>query len=243
MLSGIGPADHLRSHGITPIADLLGVGQNLQDHLQLPVVYQSRVERPMTTVLTGNVLFVRTQTDRGDAPPDLQLNFTPAVPAPLAPVLNLPVPVLIFLPILVQPDSTGEVRLRSGNPQDPPIINPNYLQQDADVQVFVQAVKLIRELANTKAFAEFNGGELAPGPGTDLDGFIRTQTSTLWHPVGTCKMGRDAQAVVDPRLRVQGVEGVRVADASVMPSIPSGNTVAACFMIGEKVADMILEDK
>ncbi len=243
MLSGIGPADHLRSHGITPIIDLPGVGQNLQDHLQLPIVYQSKVERPMPTVLTGNVLFVRTRADRGDAPPDLQLNFTPAVPAPLAPVLNLPVPVFIFLPILVQPDSIGEVRLRSGSPQDPPIINPNYLQHDADVQVFVQAVNLIRELANTKAFTEVNGGELAPGPGTDLEGFIRTQTSTLWHPIGTCKMGQDAQAVVDPHLRVHGVEGVRVADASVMPIIPSGNTQAACFMIGEKVANMILEDK
>ncbi len=241
MLSGIGPADHLRSQGIPPIIDLPGVGQNLHDHLQLPVIYQSKVDRPMPFILTGNVLFVRTRTDRGDAPPDLQLNFTPAVPTPLAPILNLPVPALIFLPILVQPDSIGEVRLRSGNPQDPPIINPSYLQHDSDVQVFVQALKLIRELANTKALAESTDGELAPGASADLDGYIRTQTSTLWHPIGTCKMGRDAQAVVDSRLRVHGLEGVRVADASVMPTIPSGNTQAACFMIGEKLADMILE--
>ncbi|MGK3963979.1 GMC family oxidoreductase [Sorangium sp. So ce118] len=243
LLSGIGPADHLRQHGVRPIVDLPGVGQNLQDHVQLPVVYQSRVARPMPTVLTGNALFVRTRTERGDAPPDLQLNFTPAVPSPLAPVLNLPVPVLIFLPILVQPDSTGEVKLRSGDPQDPPIINPNYLQRGADVQVFVQAIKLIRELASTKAFTELNGGELTPGPQADLEGFIRAQASTLWHPVGTCRMGRDARAVVDAQLRVHGTEGVRVADASVMPIIPSGNTAAACFMIGEKLADMILEDK
>ena len=120
MLSGLGPAEGLRAHGVAPVVDLPGVGQNLQDHLQLPVVFQSNVERPMATLLTGNVLFTRTRSDGPDAPPDLQLNFTPAVPAPLAPLLNLPVPVSIFLPILVQPDSVGEVRLRSSDPHAPP---------------------------------------------------------------------------------------------------------------------------
>jgi choline dehydrogenase len=241
MLSGIGPADHLRSHGIPVIADLPGVGQNLQDHLQLPVVYRSNVDLPMPTLLTGNVLFVRTQADA--EAPDLQLNFTPSVPAPLAPILALGMPACIFLPILVQPRSVGEVRLRSAHPQDPALINPNYLQQDADMRVFVQAVELIRELMRTRAFADLNGGELVPGRDAELEGFIRTQTSTLWHPVGTCKMGRDDSAVVDPWLRVYGVQGVRVADASVMPTIVSGNTLAACYMIGEKVADRLLQDK
>lgn len=242
MLSGIGPADHLRSHGITPITDLPGVGQNLQDHLQLPVVYRSKIDRPLPYILTGNVLFVKTRTDRDNAPPDLQLNFTPAVPAPLAPIINLPIPGMIFLPILVQPDSIGEVRLRSGKPEDSPMINPHYLQQESDVQVFVEALKLIRDLAHTAAFADSAAEELAPGDGAELDGFIRSQASTLWHPVGTCKMGGDDQAVVDTQLRVHGIEGLRVVDASVMPTVPSGNTLAACYMVGERAAEMILKN-
>ncbi len=105
--------------------------------------------------------------------------------------------------------------------------------------MLVKALDLIRSIAATEAFAELGGEELAPGPG-DPEGFIRSQASTLWHPAGTCKIGQDAMAVVDPQLRVYGVEGLRVADASVMPTVTSGNTVAACFMIGEKAADMIL---
>jgi choline dehydrogenase len=141
----------------------------------------------------------------------------------------------------VQPFSLGEVKLQSANPGDPPSINPNYLACDTDVEVLIKAVQLCRNIANTKAFAELNGGEVVPGPNADLVSFARAQGSTLWHPAGTCKMGRDAKAVVDPWLRVYGVQGVRVADASVMPTITSGNTVATCFMIGEKAADMMLE--
>jgi choline dehydrogenase len=111
------------------------------------------------------------------------------------------------------------------------------------VQTFVEAVRIIRNLVKTSAMAEHYEGEIAPGPDADLDGYIRSQCSTLWHPVGTCKIGQDADAVVDPQLRVRGVEGLRVADASVMPIITSGNTQAACFAIGEKVADMILKDR
>jgi choline dehydrogenase len=240
MASGIGAADELRHHGITVVADLPGVGQNLQDHVQLPVIFRSKVDMPMTTLLTGNVLFVNTREDLADAAPDLQLNYTPSMPAPLSPMLpNFGGPISIFLPILVQPKSTGEVKLRSGNPQDPPLINPNYLQEDADLQVLVKAVQLCRDIANTKAYSELGGGELAPGDG-DLVGFIRSQASTLWHPAGTCRIGGDPMAVVDSQLRVRGIEGLRVADASVMPAVTSGNTVAVCFMIGEKAADMIL---
>jgi choline dehydrogenase len=149
---------------------------------------------------------------------------------------------MIFLPIMVQPDSIGEVRLRSGNYADSPIVNPNYLQRDSDVQVLKEAVKLIRELVKMKALAELAAEELAPGSEADVEAYIRTQASTLWHPVGTCKMGRDDHAVVDPRLRIHGLEGVRVADASIMPTITSGNTQAACFVIGERAAEMILAD-
>ncbi|MFN2203206.1 MAG: GMC family oxidoreductase [Caldilineaceae bacterium] len=242
MLSGIGPASQLGKLGIDVVSDLPGVGQNLQDHVQLPVIYRTNVEIPNTTLLTGNVLFVQTREGGDAAPPDLQLNFTPSAPKPLLPVLpDFGGPVCIFLPILVQPFSTGEVSLRSADPLEPPVINPNYLTQDADYQVFVKALGLIREIAGASAFSDLNGGELAPGEG-DPEGFIRSQSSTLWHPAGTCRIGQDRTAVVDPQLRVYGVDGLRVADASVMPTVTSGNTVAACFMIGEKAADMLAQN-
>ncbi len=178
------------------------------------------------------MLFLRTREGAEAAPPDMQLNFTPSIPAPLAPLLNIPFAACIFLPILVQPFSIGEVTLRSADPLAPPSINPNYLQQPADVEAFVKVIEVIRAIANTPAFSDLNEVEILPGAGADLEGFIRSQGSTLWHPAGTCKIGRDAMAVVDPQLRVYGVEGLRVADASVMPTVTSGNTVAACFMIG-----------
>ncbi|MDR3575255.1 MAG: GMC family oxidoreductase N-terminal domain-containing protein [Anaerolineaceae bacterium] len=244
--SGIGPANELKAFASadTPlVVDSPGVGKNLQDHMQLPVVFQTKVNIPNTTLLTGNVLFVQTRTGGPEAAPDLQLNFTPSVPAPLAPILNIPVPACIFLPILVQPFSKGEVCLRSSDPLEAPVINPGYLNQKADLKVFVEAVRLIREIANTSAFADMNSAELVPGPGADLEGFIRSQSSTLWHPAGTCKMGQDAMAVVDPQLRVYGVDGLRVADASIMPTVTSGNTVATCFMIGARAANIILGEE
>jgi choline dehydrogenase len=240
MLSGIGPAAHLAAFGIDVVADLPGVGQNLQDHVQLPVVFKRKTDSPMTTLLTGNVLFLRTREGSDAAPPDMQLNFTPSIPAPLAPMLNIPFAACIFLPILVQPFSIGEVKLRSADPLDPPSIDPNYLQQPADVLAFVKVIEVIRAIANTPAFADLNEAEILPGAGADLEGFIRSQSSTLWHPAGTAKIGRDAMAVVDPQLRVYGVDGLRVVDASIMPTVTSGNTVAPCFMIGWKAADMIL---
>ena len=240
MLSGIGPAAHLRTYGISLVADLPGVGQNLQDHVQLPVVFKRKTDAPLPELLTGNVLFLRTRDGAEAAVPDMQLNFTPSIPAQLAPILNIPVAACIFLPILVQPFSRGEITLRSANPLDPPSVNPNYLQQPADVQAFVKVIEVIRAIANTPAFSELNDAELVPGPGADLEGYIRANSSTLWHPAGTAKIGRDAMAVVDPQLRVYGVEGLRVVDASVMPTVTSGNTVAPAFMIGWKAADMIM---
>lgn len=239
MLSGIGPAAHLREHGIAVVVDQPGVGANLQDHLQLPVVFKRRSDAPHTTLLTGNVLFMRTRVGAQAAAPDLQLNFTPSIPRPLAPLLNLPIAACIFLPILVQPFSRGSVTLRSADPFAPPRIDPGYLSVDADVQVFRRALNVIREIAAQPAFHELNEAEIQPGPNADVDAFIRSQASSLWHPAGTARMGRDARAVVDPQLRVHGVAGLRVVDASVMPTIPSGNTVAPTFMIGWRAADLM----
>jgi choline dehydrogenase len=134
------------------------------------------------------------------------------------------------------------VSLRSANPQDTPIINPNYLQEQVDVETQVNAVKLARKLMNTKSFAEYYDGEIVPGSDADLEKFVRENASTIWHPVGTCKMGRDDLSVVDPMLKVYGLEGLRVADASIMPIVTSGNTYAASVMIGEKLVDILLTD-
>jgi choline dehydrogenase len=154
--------------------------------------------------------------------------------------LNFGGPAAIFLSMMVQPKSIGELRLKSANPSDQPVINPNYLADETDIQILADGLKKIRELAATNAFADTLDFEIAPGPDTPLDTYIRTQAVTIWHPAGTCKMGTDAQAVVDPQLKVRGVEGLRVADASVMPTLVTGNIGAACFMIGEKAADLVM---
>lgn len=242
MLSGVGPAAALRSLGIATVSDLPGVGMNLCDHVQLPIVYRAASPQPAPTLLTGNVLFVKTRSGPDAVSPDLQLNFTPAVPAPLASVLNFGGPAAIFLPILVQPKSRGEVRLRSADPLVPPAIDPRYLTDPADVAVFEQALELVRKLARTKALGAMLREELAPGAAPEAFAeHLRNASSTLWHPVGTCRMGTGANAVVDDKLRVHGVRGLRVVDASIMPHVPSGNTVAASIMIGERASDWMLK--
>lgn len=247
MLSGIGPADHLRSLGIPVIADLPGVGQNLQDHLRLPnIIYRSKQAMPFIELAAEVGLFTRVRSGIAAAPPDLQINFSAGIAgwAPeTIPPTEPPKDFSLFVPVLIQPQSRGEVKLRSTNPQDPPMIDPRYLSMETDVQTYIKGVELCRQIANTQAFAPFNDGEVAPGPDADLEQFIRNNATTIWHPVGTCKMGHDPLSVVDPQLRVHGVEGLRVVDASIMPTIPSGNTNASCIMIAEKAADMILSDQ
>jgi choline dehydrogenase len=241
MLSGIGAADQLKAQGIPVVADLPGVGQNLQDHLLLPVMYRSKQELPPPTFIAEAGMFVRTRPGLSAASPDLQYHFSAGISAFVPPEVQSPT--FFFVPILVKPQSRGYVGLRSADPLAPPVIQPNYYQSDVDLQVHLRGIRLARELAATKAFAEFNDGEIAPGLNAteaELRDFIRNHASTVWHPVGTCKMGHDALAVVDPQLRVHGVDGLRVADASIMPTIVAGNTNAACVMIGEKAADMIL---
>ncbi len=241
MLSGIGPAEELKTLGIPVLIDLPGVGQNLHDHVQLPVIFRSTISSPHPVLLAGNVLFTRTRSIKSSDAPNLQILFSPNIPSALSAVIPVPPPACVFVPILVQPKSRGELRLRSSEPQDPPLINPNYLGEKEDFEILVEAIQLVRALAGTKAFAPLNTGEIAPGPGADLETYIRGSASTIWHPVGTCKMGRDPLSVVDSKLHVHGIEGLRIADASIIPTITSGNTFASCVMIGEKLADELVK--
>ncbi len=244
MLSGIGPADDLKTWGIPVVQDLPGVGQNLQDHLLLPIIYTSKVNLPIPDFLAEAGLFVWTQTEPAvGSSPDLQYHFAAGKPELLPPHLNLAEPTFGFVPILTQPQSRGFVKLRSSDPLAPSLINPQYLSHAGDVQVLRKGIELTRMLAQTQAFQPFTKQEVTPGQQAseaELEQFIRNTASTVWHPVGTCKMGQDGLAVVDWELRVHGLEGLRVADASIMPTIVSGNTNAACIMIGEKVAELLM---
>lgn len=262
LLSGIGPADELRRTGISAIHDLPGVGKNLQDHPMVSVGYLC--EKPVSMAsaeslpnllryllfkrgpLVSNVaeagIFLRTRPDL--QVPDLQLLFGPAyyVNHGLTPRKEH---CFGFGPTLVTPESRGNISLRSSNPLDSPAIRANYLSAEADLRVIVEGVRLSRQLAHSKAFEPFRGEELHPGENIQSDAevaeFIRNEAQTLYHPVGTCKMGNDPMAVVDSNLCVHGIERLRVVDASIMPRIIAGNTNAPTIMIAEKAADMILQ--
>jgi choline dehydrogenase len=247
MLSGIGSAEQLQDCGISSVIDLPGVGQNLQDHLLLGVGYRCKQEQPLPNLLSEAGLFTYTEPklDTITDSPNLQFFFGPV--QFLEPQYQVEGPGFTFAPILCQPKSRGRVTLKSKNPQDLAIVRANYLQSDTDLNVLVRGIELSRELANTSAFDEFRGEELAPGFAVrsklQLSEYVRQVASTVWHPVGTCKMGIDRNAVVNPQLKVYGVEGLRVADASIMPTITSGNTNAATIAIGEKAADLIINSR
>ncbi len=243
MLSGIGNADHLHALEIPVIADLPGVGQNLQDHLLVGIGYQSTQALPPispTSNLVEAGLFLHSSRSN-EVAPDLQFLFSPAlwIGSAIAP----DIPGFTLIPALLNPQSRGTVTLQSTNPADPPAIQANYLQHETDLQVLIEGIKIARQLARSNAFDEIKGKEMAPGSEVISDAafsaYIRQAANTFWHPVGTCKMGNDSLAVVDAQLRVHGVAGLRVVDASIMPTITSGNTNAPTIMIGEKAADLI----
>ena len=243
MLSGIGPAPELTAHGIGVVADLPGVGQNLQDHMILGVGYLARQEHPFEpTLIAETGFFTRSQASDKEEPPDLQMLFGGV--KFVSPRYDREGPGFTFAPVIVQPRSVGSLTLRSASPHDAPVLQPNYLTHGDDIATFITGIEMARALAGTSALADFVKTEIAPGPGVtrraDLVEFIRENAGTLWHPVGTCRMGDDDMAVVDARLRVHGVEGLRVADAAIMPRIVAGNTNAACIMIGEKASSLVL---
>jgi choline dehydrogenase-like flavoprotein len=263
MLSGIGPAAALSALGIAVVADAPGVGQNLQDHLASGATYECR--RPVSLAnaeslgnlaryllfgrgpLTSNVgeavAFVRTR--EGLAAPDLELIFAPAYFMEHG-AANPTGHGFTVGAVLLRPESRGWLALRSRDPAAAPVIRPNYLSAPADLAALIAGARYVRRLVAADAFAPYRGNEVWPGSERQTDGalgdFIREKCESLYHPVGTCKMGSDPMAVVDERLRVRGIDRLRVADASIMPTIVGGHTHAAAVMIGEKAADMVAAD-
>lgn len=242
MLSGIGPASHLESFGIPVVADLPGVGENLKDHLLVRMSWHLAQPQPAPIILSEVNLFAYSRPDLGDVAPDLQFMFAPFFFPEYGPVDQG----ITLVPVVAQPRSTGTVRLRSSDPLDPPVISPNYLSAPEDVEVLLRGLELGYDLMSSPLMRPFTGEEVVPGPAVRTDEerreYIRNTAVTVWHPACTCRMGTDSMSVVDPMLRVHGVEGLRVIDCSIMPDIVNANLQATVIMIAEKGADAILNE-
>ena len=263
LLSGIGPADQLAEVGMRPLLDLPGVGKNLMDHIQVPLAYHcpmpisledrdmpeqlERYERERMGLLTSNMGesggFVK--LDPAAPAPELQFHFGPGwfVRHGFETPDGHGFTILVGM---VNTKSIGELKLQSEDPLAAPLIDLACLEHADDVQVLLRGLKLGRQIAATASFDPYRGAEFLPGDNITADdeliNYIREFATTIYHPVGSCKMGNDSLSVVDERLRVHGLRGLRVADASIMPHIINANTNAPCMMVGEKAADMILED-
>ncbi len=266
MLSGIGPAAHLAEHRISTVADL-PVGQNLHDHLFFPLTFLAPnaghkgtplhfLSGILTERLRGSSWFSRSvfeyvaflKTSASEPIANLQLHSLPwAYPSPNQDKDERPKvdtrPALTVQPTLIYPKSRGEVLLRSTDPADKPHIDPHYLQEEADARTLMDGIALTREILRSSAIASEITAELHPGAAFfDLPSLrkeLPNRVATVYHPVGTCRMGSDERSVVGPDLRVRGIEGLRVADASVMPTVTGGNTNAPSIMIGERCADLM----
>jgi len=267
MLSGIGPADHLRSHNIAVMADSPGVGANLSDHPMVTAMWHTPKSRglweqasprnlarwqlmhsgPLTTNVAESGGFSR--SDEGLPAPDIQWHALPS-PYQNGGLTDPSIRALSLLVTLVAVGSRGRIQLRSADPRHKPVIDPAYLSHGADIEPLVAGIQMAREFAAARPMSKICKSELAPGEGVrtdaDIRDFIRHSLTTIYHPVGTCAMGGDSKlaasrltSVVDPDLRVKGIDGLRVVDASVMPTVPRGNTNAPTIAIAEKAADLI----
>jgi choline dehydrogenase len=264
MISGIGPADHLAEHGIEVVADRPQVGEHLEDHLSTAVLRECPQKVTLTAaagglgalkelgnyllrhkgMFTSNVgeavAFIK--SDDSLAAPDLELIFAPGpfVNHGLEPPAGHGVTLGV---VLLQPDSRGRIRLASADIADAPRIDPGYLTGESDLRRLVFGLRYADRLLDQEPLKPYAAGPYAPYPGGDDDAvlarYVRENSETLYHPVGTCRMGTDADSVVDPALRVRGVDNLRVVDASVMPRINRGHTNAPSVMIGEKAADLL----
>jgi choline dehydrogenase len=268
MLSGIGPADELKAHGIKPLVDLPGVGKHLEEHGSVPLIMAAtkptflselRVDRAAWWTMrwalfgdgpfacNGNTAGIFARSRPGLERPDIQLtcNTVGLFDRPWLPwqakgrnyAFNCIVAV-------IHPESQGTVTLRSADPTDKPRINLNIFSAEADIDTAIRGIAMARELYATEPQKSLIAREIMPGPQAAsrdaLAAYIRRMATTMAHPTGTCRMGNDSGAVLDAELKVRGVDGLRVADASVFPSIPGGNTNAPCIMVGEKAADLLL---
>jgi Choline dehydrogenase and related flavoproteins len=264
MLSGIGPGQHLQEHGIRVLHDLPGVGQNLQDHPDFVFGYQARSLDLLGISLAGSLRMVREtvrylrkrrgmltsnfaegggflKTDPGLPAPDLQLHFVVSIVDNHARTLHAAHGYSCHV-CLLRPKSRGKVTLHSADPLQAPDIDPAFLSHPDDIDTLVKGYKMTRKLMDAPALAQVRHKELfTAGVRTDQDirDVLRARSDTVYHPVGTCRMGIDAWAVVDPCLRVHGIEGLRVVDASIMPTLIGGNTNAPVMAIAEKAVDLI----
>lgn len=270
MLSGIGPAAHLEEQGIAVKQDLPGVGQNLQDHLDAIIQWRSETPEGYALafrsipgyiksayqylfgrkgMMSSNIAeaggFLKTKYANGLT--DIQLHFLPAVLHDHGRRLIWGYGYGLHICCLY-PESRGEIKLRSSNPADQPIIDPRYLSAEKDQKIMIEGVKMARKMLAASVFDQYDSKEVLPGPDVESDeeilSFIRKRSETIYHPVGTCRMGQasDEMTVVTPELKVKGIANLRVVDASVMPTLIGGNTNAPTIMIAEKAADMILSE-
>ncbi|MEH6775213.1 MAG: GMC oxidoreductase, partial [Cereibacter changlensis] len=267
-LSGIGRGDVLSAAGIAPVKEVAGVGENLQDHLQLRLVYKvhgvptlnekasslfgkasigaeyllSR-KGPMSMAPSQVGIFTRSGPEKETA--DLEYHVQPVSLDKFGDKVH-PFPAMTASVCNLRPDSRGSVHLTSADPLQQPAIAPNYLSTESDREVAVRSIRLTREIAAQPAFARFRPEEYRPGAALqsreDLVRAAGEIGTTIFHPVGTCRMGADEASVVDPRLRFRALGRLRIADASIMPTITSGNTNSPTVMIAEKAAEMILAD-
>jgi choline dehydrogenase len=271
LLSGIGPAQHLQDMGIAVMHDLPGVGTNLQDHfntyctwrisrsISLNELHHSiprQLVAGMQYVLwrggpmSGNGLYVgaMVRSDPSLERPDIQLNISAwsTIDRDRNGIISHPFPGFAISPVHLRPEGRGTVRLKSRDPLSPPEIRFNFLRSEYDMRAIIKGMRIARNVARQNALQRLVVEETIPGPSVMTDEQlveeVRRRGVSNLHPVGTCGMGHGPNAVVDPRLRVHGIGGLRVADASIMPSIIAGNTNAPTIMIAEKASDMILQD-
>jgi len=267
-LSGVGDPDRLSELGIPVVSPLRGVGENLQDHLNMYVESDIKEERTYYDYVSSwrflptiarwifsrrgilanpaavaGAFFV---TDPSEERPDAQVHFAAAASRPNKHGWMTPIPAITAAACILKPSSRGSCHIHSSDAKAKPRIQPNYLSTEEDRSRSVKALRILREILATPPFADYVRGELRPGTAVSSDeqllDYIRNHADTVHHSVGTCRMGKDDRAVVDAQLRVYGTKGLRVADASIMPIIPSGNTHAGCVMIGERAADFISID-
>lgn len=265
MLSGLGPADHLREHGIEVVQDMPGMGQNLQDHLEVHLKFRSphkgisknKLLKPHRILLAGAQWMLTHGGPAASGPsrvggffnaglgsehPDIQFHFWPYFAPGWLPDPSIDGYSIDVGP--VQSQSRGWIKLRSANPFDTPVIQLNGLAHDRDFAEFREAIRIAREIEAQSAFEFCRGPEVSPGgkatSNADLDAYVRTHAGSAYHPCGTAKMGQGEMAVVDAQARVHGIDGLRVVDASIIPTIPNGNINAPCMMIGEKIAHEML---